>query len=104
MKTVRIRASSRATMASTSAPSIRSTRWSDHFGPYSGWRSSSNSDSLLLGLLVERGDAAGLVDDFAGFWAGARPVGELLHRGARVFGRQDEEDVPRQRVLQRFDA
>ena len=29
-------ASSSPTTAQTSAPSIRSTRWSDHFGPYSG--------------------------------------------------------------------
>src|ERR1700761_3809403 len=103
-KTTTISASSSATTPSTSAPSIRSTRWSDHFGPYSGWRSSSNSGSLLLGLLVERGDATGFVDDFAGFRVAAGPVGELLHRRTRVFGRQDEEDVPRQRVLQRFDA
>src|ERR1700761_5638718 len=103
-KTTTISASSSATTPSTSAPSNRSTRWSDHFGPYSGWKSSSNSGSLLLGLLVERCDATGFVDDFAGFSVATGPGGELLHRRARVFGRQHEEDVPRQRVLQRFDA
>ncbi len=40
-KTVTISASSNPTTAQTSAPSIRSTRWSDHFGPYSGRYSSS---------------------------------------------------------------
>src|ERR1700742_2183467 len=103
-KTTAISASSSATTPRTSAPSIRSTRWSDRFGPYSGWKSSSNSGSLLLGLLVERGDAAGLVDDFAGFRAGTGPVDEFLHRRARAVRRQDDEDVARERVLQRFDA
>src|ERR1700759_4636270 len=103
-KTTTISASSSATTAMTSGPSIRSTRWSDHFGPYSGWKSSSNPGSLLLGLLVERGDAAGLVDDFAGFRAGTGPVDEFLHRGPRAGRRQDDEDVARERVLQRFDA
>ena len=35
-KTVTISASSSPTTQQTNAPSIRSTRWSDHFGPYSG--------------------------------------------------------------------
>ena len=37
-KTVTISASSSPTTAQTNAPSIRSTRWSDHFGPYSSGR------------------------------------------------------------------
>src|SRR3954447_7125778 len=62
--TVTIIASSSPTTAQTSAPSIRSTRWSDHLGPYSGGSSSFNF--LLLGFLVERGDAAGFADHFTG--------------------------------------
>ena len=41
-RTVTIIASSSPTTAQTSTPSIRSTRWSDHFGPYSGEYSSFN--------------------------------------------------------------
>src|SRR4029077_17186856 len=62
-RTVTIIASSRPTTAQHSAPSVRSTRWSDHFGPYSGEYSSFNCQ---LRLLVERRDAAGLADDFTG--------------------------------------
>src|SRR5215218_7792121 len=46
--TVTIIASSSPTTAQTNAPSIRSTRWSDHFGPYSGGYSSFNGYFFLL--------------------------------------------------------
>src|SRR3954453_8741365 len=72
-KTVTIIASSSPTTAQTSAPSIRSTRWSDHFGPYSGEYPSSN----WLVLLVERRNAAGLADHFTGQRAEPHPVDEL---------------------------
>ncbi len=50
-KTVTIIASSRPTTAQTSAPSIRSTRWSDQRGPYSGVNSSSNC--YFFGFLLK---------------------------------------------------
>src|ERR1700733_7916801 len=101
--TVTIIASSSPTTAQTSAPSIRSTRWSDHRGPYSGGYSSSN---LQLLLLVERGDAAGLADHFTGQRAEPHPVDEFGQRrgaGAAV-AREHHEQVARERVLERLDA
>src|SRR3954466_4757770 len=87
-KTVTISASSSATTPQTSAPSIRSTRWSDHFGPYSWVSSSSN-----VLLLVERGGAAGGGDGRPCQRAAASPVDELEQRfraRASVAG-EDEE-------------
>src|SRR3954466_6146123 len=100
-KTVTISASSSATTPQTSAPSIRSTRWSDHFGPYSWGRSSFN-----VLLLVERGHAAGLGDHRSGERTAPRPVDELEQRfRARAsVAREDEEEVARERVLERLDA
>src|SRR5215218_166704 len=101
-KTVTIIASSSPTTAQTSTPSIRSTRWSDHLGPYSGGYSSFN----WLLLLVERGDAAGLADRFAGQRAEPHPVDEFGQRrgaGAAV-AREHQEQVARERVLERLDA
>ena len=59
---------------------------------------------LTSWLLVEGGDAAGFGDHFPGDRVAARPVDELLHRRVRVRGRQDDEDVARERVLERLDA
>src|SRR4029077_12060360 len=101
--TVTIIASSSPTTAPTSAPSIPSTRWSDHRGPYSGGYSSSN---LQLLLLVERGHATGLADHFTGQRAEPHPVDELgqCRRAGAAVARQDDEQVARERVLERFDA
>src|SRR4051794_606072 len=100
-KTVTISASSSATTPQTSAPSIRSTRWSDHFGPYSWVSSSSN-----VLLLVERRDPAGLGDHRSGERTTPRPVDEFEQRfRARAsVAREDEEEVARERVFQRLDA
>src|SRR5882757_3410388 len=91
-KTITISASSRPTTVQTNAPSICSTRWSDHLGPYSGGNSSTRC-LVPARLLVEGGDAAGFGDDLSGERAGPRPVDEFLHRRAGVGGRQDDEDV-----------
>src|ERR1700709_1957780 len=101
--TVTIIASSSPTTAQTSAPSIRSTRWSDHFAPYSGESSSFNFRLLLL---VERRDATGLADHFAGQRAEPHQVdefGQCRGAGAAV-ARKHHEQVARERVLERLDA
>src|SRR4051812_42082039 len=80
--------------AQTSAPSSRPVRSSVQLAPT--W----DLALLLLGLrlLVEHRDAAGLVDHRAGECTATRPVHELRDVRVRVRARQDEVDVPTERV------
>src|SRR4051794_7330119 len=80
--------------AQTSAPSTRPVRSSVQLAP------TSDLALLLLGLrlLVEDRDTAGLLDHRAGQCTAPRPVHELRDFGIRVRARQDEVDVPAERV------